>query len=1004
MNKKLISIILLFCFCINFFPVFGEELTVENTGVTVSFTDVPPECENYDAIMYLAEAGIINGKSETSFCPDDTLKREEFAKILSIAFKMTNSDGAPLFYDVPAGIWYAPYVQKIVVDGLMQGISDTEFGSGLELTRQDMAVILKRYLDRINISINPNNSVVFDDDAEISDYARDAVTSLSSAKIMEGEDSRWYPQSSAKRKDAAQALYNVINYKKDYEQSLGRMGPLSQYDGPFEVPADDRLAEDMPTPFDAMKWPRQEVLFEDFEDDDYGMLTRIFPAEASFDTQNGYNGGTCIKMESKGTAAMARMVWQAKQGEDVSPGDYIVFSCMLKGEGIEASGYENYRGLLTIRNDKGEWMTESSDSKQSADTDWISVQHIVQIPEVPNDTKLPEFYYIDLGAYINIPSGTAYYDNFSVSKLLFNPMDTILVTPNYKGIVRGENKVADICIRTYFHDMNGRFNINEYELCVQLSDDKREVLHQKKTENMTPVMDMFFSSADLKMNGDYWLDAIVTHKESGEMLQRQSWQIHKRPENFETVIGFDDYGRVTRNGKPMLPIRIYNYREYEDVISDILESGDIDHLLQGSYSWYWEFGEDKELRKLIEKLEEKDITMTIYTGAMLYSLLTERELKERIHKQEDVRGLLSKFVENFRDYPYLFDYYIADEMHGLRYGPEVAWNNQIINSLDLDHPTTTAIATPLPSRPGIYSKSADFLGFDPYPVTGKDDQDLSYVTELITTGKELNPNRPVYAIVQNHYVDYRGDLRGPNKTEYRNMIFQAICAGACMIDSWCYRWLISKPSPDSTKEVVWRNMTDVYKEVQYLEPIILSPEPAPYCEVKGGGEWFNYMTKRYEGKSYLFAVNNQMEGKMARIYLDGVSSIRGMYSGEVYEADDFGWFELNMDALEVEVFEYEQDDYKSPHAELKRFGFEDIFISSPADDASTVLVPEGTQELTYRASISENAQLYINGEPVEEVGTINIENISEINVKVVSEDGRFEALKTYRLQIQQEVK
>jgi len=111
-----------------------------------------------------------------------------------------------------------------------------------------------------------------------------------------------------------------------------------------------------------------------------------------------------------------------------------------------------------------------------------------------------------------------------------------------------------------------------------------------------------------------------------------------------------------------------------------------------------------------------------------------------------------------------------------------------------------------------------------------------------------------------------------------------------------------------------------------------------------------------------------------------------------------------MDALEVEVFEYEQDDYKSPHAELKRFGFEDIFISSPADDASTVLVPEGTQELTYRASISENAQLHINGEPVEEVGTINIENISEINVKVVSEDGRFEALKTYRLQIQQEVK
>ena len=109
--------------------------------------------------------------------------------------------------------------------------------------------------------------------------------------------------------------------------------------------------------------------------------------------------------------------------------------------------------------------------------------------------------------------------------------------------------------------------------------------------------------------------------------------------------------------------------------------------------------------------------------------------------------------------------------------------------------------------------------------------------------------------MQGHWDTGRGDLRGPTLEEFRNMTFQAICAESCMLD--CFAWSGSikvKPNPGMTAEEHLQMIVDVYAEVQFLEPIILSVEPAPYYEVVAG-DWFVHMTKRHEGKSYLFAVN-----------------------------------------------------------------------------------------------------------------------------------------------------
>ena len=994
MKKRLTAFALTICMCLCFTPSRAQEN---------SFSDVPEGHSAYDAVMYLAERGIINGKSETEFCPDDSLKREEFAKILATSFGLKDK-AESTFIDVDDSAWYASYVEKVLASGLMIGISETEFGIGRTLSRQDLSLILKRFLDKKGISLEADSSVIYADSDSISSYAKEAADALIAAGIISGrENNMWYPLSDVTRAETAIAFFNALTYEKKKAEVLGRMGAGVQYEGPYDVPMDDRLAEAMPTPFDANIWPKTEIAFEDFEDDDHGMLSLdteekhiIYPegtenANVVFSSTGGYESDGCLKITDSG---WGRFVWKASSN-DLQPGDYLVFSCMMKGEGIDGKG--NYRNLLQIYDDKGNWLDETHQFQQKKDTEWTEYQQILAVPETANALSEPEYYVVYLGAYMNDLKGEVTFDNFRASKLRFDPMDTVLMTPNYKGIIKGEGGAGDIALRAYVDDLNGFHDLSEFKFTAQITDKDHNVLLKTESNTVKPVMDVYFSSATLPMGGDYYFESILTYKESGEQIQKQEWMLHKREEGFETVVGYDEYGRVTYNGEPMLPVRMYNYSTYDDAVPDIIEAGSIDDFMHTGVGWYYNFGTNETYRQYVKALEEAGITISLTPGSMCYSNMHIAETANKVKKQSDIRGLLSMQVNNFKDLPNLFSYYLFDEQNPMRYGEEYAWARKIIESLDLDHPTTCAIDRPSANRPGVYAKMSDFLGYDPYPVTGKEDQNLATVYDRISDGKKLNPNRPVYLIAQNFWYDTRGDLRGPNQTEYRNMIFQGLTAGACMIDSWAYRWTKEKPNPGSTFEKDWTDIKEVLAEVQNFEPIILSKLPAPYYEVENGGEWLNTMSKRYDGKSYLFTVNNQKQKNSAKIYLDGITEIKGLYSSKTYKADEDGMFNLNWNEYEVEVFEYAQEDYKSSHAELSRFGLVDSVIVDAEAKTPCFIISADKTEVEYSAKTSDYASLFINEQKAEKTGKLNLEGLSEIKVKVVSEDGRFETEKTYKI-------
>lgn len=192
-----------------------QPLVPENNPVATDFTDCEHVSWAKDSILRLKELGIVNGKSATAFGPDDKTKREEFLKMLLLSCGITpDTEASAEFADVPSGSWYAPYIKTAVELGVVTGISETEFGVGREITRQDMAVLCYRMLTYLNKTMPDADGNVFADEATISAYATDAVKAMQTMGIIKGmDDNRFEPSVLATRAQTAVIIDRLMNLK-----------------------------------------------------------------------------------------------------------------------------------------------------------------------------------------------------------------------------------------------------------------------------------------------------------------------------------------------------------------------------------------------------------------------------------------------------------------------------------------------------------------------------------------------------------------------------------------------------------------------------------------------------------------------------------------------------------------------------------------------------------------------------------------------------------------------
>ncbi len=183
---------------------------IDKPTATVTFMDLGTAEWAREAIEALAARGVLNGKETGRFVPNDNVTREEITKIITSAFGLVQNDAECDFTDVDANRWSYVYVASASRLGIVNGYG-ADFGPANKTTREDMAVMIYRVLKLMNINVS-GTAQNFSDAANISSYARDAVSALTSAGIINGMgDGTFAPKAYVTRAQIAKVAYELLN-------------------------------------------------------------------------------------------------------------------------------------------------------------------------------------------------------------------------------------------------------------------------------------------------------------------------------------------------------------------------------------------------------------------------------------------------------------------------------------------------------------------------------------------------------------------------------------------------------------------------------------------------------------------------------------------------------------------------------------------------------------------------------------------------------------------------
>ena len=181
--------------------------------VKKNFTDLNNVPWAVEAITALADRDIVSGISATEFNPEANVTREQFVKMFVLALGITTDNATSDFADIPASHWSYPYVSGAVSAGVVNGMGNGNFGAGQNITRQDMAVMLYRAASISRIALTEKTTISFSDEAEMADYAKTAVETMSKAGIINGSDGKFMPGANATRAQAAKMIYELLKIK-----------------------------------------------------------------------------------------------------------------------------------------------------------------------------------------------------------------------------------------------------------------------------------------------------------------------------------------------------------------------------------------------------------------------------------------------------------------------------------------------------------------------------------------------------------------------------------------------------------------------------------------------------------------------------------------------------------------------------------------------------------------------------------------------------------------------
>ena len=150
------------------------------------FTDVNEGDWFYDVVLYAYDNGLMTGVSATEFAPNQTTTRGMIVSMLARLEGVTSAEDAG-FADVADNDWYATAVNWAASVGVVNGYEDNTFRPNAPITREQMAAILYNYADYKGYDVSARADLSdYADAADVSSWAEDVLSWANAEGLING--------------------------------------------------------------------------------------------------------------------------------------------------------------------------------------------------------------------------------------------------------------------------------------------------------------------------------------------------------------------------------------------------------------------------------------------------------------------------------------------------------------------------------------------------------------------------------------------------------------------------------------------------------------------------------------------------------------------------------------------------------------------------------------------------------------------------------------------------
>ena len=166
----------------------------------------------HDNILAIASREVFQGYPDNSFGPDQQMTRAMLATVLArMAIADTSIYTAQVFDDVSMDTWYGPSVAWAFDKGIVRGVGNDSFNPDGLVTREEIAVMLSRFLKYTEIEMKTETAADFDDLNLANTWAVEAIDELQEYGIVTGRSGNMFdPFAETTRGEISTMLYRLI--------------------------------------------------------------------------------------------------------------------------------------------------------------------------------------------------------------------------------------------------------------------------------------------------------------------------------------------------------------------------------------------------------------------------------------------------------------------------------------------------------------------------------------------------------------------------------------------------------------------------------------------------------------------------------------------------------------------------------------------------------------------------------------------------------------------------